>query len=150
MSWFGARTAQFKPGFRDLRWGDPPAPGMALLKKDGDESVFMRSGDSLRLGEGRLAGINYQFWKGKLHGVILQIAAGSNVSVMKAVQQVYGKPTQPNPLKQRYYWMSLGAGEDATQAMFEVDPAKPAGTLIIFSKTLVDRRKAEEGGAPAA
>jgi hypothetical protein len=150
MSWFGVKKAEFKPGFRDVRWGDVPAAGMSVLRKDGDEAVYMRTNDSLRIGEGRLNGINYQFWRGKLHGVILQIAPGSVGLVMKAVQQVYGKPTQPNPLKQKYYWMSVGTADDSTQAMVDVDTVKQSGTLIIFSKVLVDRRKAEEGAASSA
>jgi len=150
VSWFGAKNAQFKAGFRDVRWGDPPVQGMAVLKQDGHECLYMRSSDSLRLGDGRLTGINYKFWRGKLHGVVLQIAPGSLRDAMNAVQKVYGKPTQPNPLKQRYYWMSLGEGADTTQAMFDVEPTRQSGTLIIFSKVLVDRRKAEEGEAPSA
>ena len=57
MTWFGVKSAQFKAGFRDLRWGDPQAPGMAVLKKDGEEALYMRGNDSLRMGDGRLAGI---------------------------------------------------------------------------------------------
>lgn len=148
MTWFGTKRAEFKAGFRDVRWGDPPAPGMSVLKKNGDETLCMRANDSLRVGEGRLASINYKFWRGRLHGVVLEIAAGSLLPVLKAVQQVYGKPTQPNPMKPRYYWMELGAGADATQAMLEADPGKQSGTLIIFSKVLVDRREAEEPAAP--
>jgi hypothetical protein len=150
MTWFGAKRAQFKPGFRDVRWGDPPAPGMSFIKKDGDEALAMRGDDSLRIGEGRLASINYQFWRGKLHGVVLSIASGSVKPVLDAVQQVYGKPTQPNPMKPKYYWMSVGSGEEATQAMLDVDTVKSSGTLIIFSKVLMDRRKAEEGAATAS
>jgi len=150
MSWFGTKRAEFKPGFRDVRWGDPPAAGMSVLKKDGDETLYMRSDDSMRIADGRLSGINYQFWRGKLHGVVLRIAAGSLVPVLRAVEKVYGKPTQPNPLKPRYYWTELGGGDDATQAMLEADTSKQAGTLIIFSKVLLDRRKAEESVAPGA
>jgi hypothetical protein len=144
VTWFGTKHAQFKPGFRDLRWGDPPAPGMSPLKKEGDEALYMRSNDSLRVGEGRLAGINYQFWKGELHGVVLRIAPGSLVKVLQAVEKVYGKPTQPNPMKPRYYWTALGSGDETTQVLLDVEKGHDAGTLVIFSKVLLDRRKAEE------
>ena len=150
MTWFGAKRAQFKPGFRDVRWGDPPAPGMSFIRRDGDEALAMRADDSLRIGEGRLAGINYQFWKGRLHGVVLAIAPGSLKAVIDAVQLVYGKPSQPNPMKPKYYWMSVGSGDETTQAMLDVDTARNTGTLVIFSKNLVDRRKAEEGAAAAS
>ena len=31
MTWFGIKKAEFKPGFRDVKWGDAPAPGMSGL-----------------------------------------------------------------------------------------------------------------------
>lgn len=150
MSWFGMKKAEFKPGFRDVRWGDAPVAGMVLLKKDGDEATYMRTTESMRIGEGKLAGINYQFWRGKLHGVVLQVAPGSIGFVMDALKAVYGKPSQPNPMKTKFYWMTLGSGDGATQAMVDIDMDKQSGTAIIFSKMLVDRRKAEEGTPPPA
>src|SRR5258706_1309333 len=150
MSWFGMKKAEFKPGFRDVRWGDVPSAGMSVLRKDGEETVYMRANDSLRIGEGRLTGINYQFWRGKLQGVIVEIAPGSVRVVMQAVQQVYGKPTQPNPLKPKYYWMSIGAGDEATQAMIDVDTPKQTGTPILFRKMVLHRPQPEEGARSIA
>ena len=143
MTWFGMKRAEFKPGFRDLKWGDSPPPGMTVLKKEGDEVLYSRPADSLRIGEARLASIHYQFWKGKLSTVILSASPGTMKTVMEHVVGAYGKPSQPNPLKQKFYWMSLGSGETATQAIADVTDAQ-GGTIIIFSKAIADRRKMED------
>ena len=38
------------PGFRDLVWGDEPKPTMTLHHEDGDEALYMRATDKLKLG----------------------------------------------------------------------------------------------------
>jgi hypothetical protein len=149
MSWFGMKRAQFKPGFRDIRWGDGPPPGMVVLQKDGEDALYTRPNDSLRVGEGKLTSIHYRFWKGKLHGVEMQVAPGSLKSVVDAITAVYGKPSQPNPMKERYYWMSVGRGEDETQGMIDAED-RMRGKIVLFSKVLVARRESERapGGPP--
>src|SRR5205823_3395630 len=101
---------------------------------------YMRPNDSLRLADGRLTRINYKFWRGKLHGVVLEVSPGSLKQVMEAMRVVYGKPSQPNPLKSKFCWMSLGAGEESTRAMIDADVTRQSGTAIIFSRVLIDRR----------
>jgi hypothetical protein len=143
-----AGPAGFRPGFRDVRWGDAPTGEMTLLKSDGDESLYMRSSDTMKLGEGRLRGINYQYWKNRCAGVLIQISPGSLERVLEALTASYGKASQPRDNKSKFYWMSLGTGESATQAMVDADLERQTGTLVIFSKTIADERKAAD--APAA
>lgn len=140
----------FRAGFRDVRWGDPPAGDMTLLKTDGDETLYMRSSDMMRIGDGRLSGINYQYWRGRCASVFLQISPGSLDRVIDALTQQYGKPAVPKDGKPKFYWLSLGSGDLATQAMVDGDPERKAGTVVIFSKTIADERKAEQAKAAAA
>ena len=140
----------FRPGFRDARWGDPPAGDMTLLKTDGNETLYMRSSDTMRIGEGRLSGINYQYWRGRFAGVFLQISPGSLDRVVEALTQQYGRPAVPKDGKPKFYWLSLGIAEQATQAMVDGDPERKAGTVVIYSKSIADERKAEEARAAAA
>jgi hypothetical protein len=140
----------FRPGFRDVRWGDPPAGDMTLLKTDGNETLYMRSSDTMRIGEGRLSGINYQYWRGRCAGVFLQIAPGSLDRVVEALTQQYGKPAVPRDGKPKFYWLSLGFADQSTQAMVDGDPERKAGTVVIFSKTIADEKKAEAARTAAA
>ena len=140
----------FRSGFRDVRWGDAPAGDMTLLKTDGGETLYMRSSDMMRIGEGRLSGINYQYWQGRCASVFLQIAPGSLDRVVEALTQQYGKPAVPRDGKPKFYWLSLGIGDQATQAMVDGDPERKAGTVVIYSKSIADERKAEQAKAAAA
>ena len=149
MGWFGkkeepAKTPPpFRPGFRDVRWGDAPLPGMRTVHNEGKETLTTRPGDVLRIGEGKLTGINYQYWSSRLAAVILNIQPGSFKQIMEALTLQYGKSTQPNPLKPKFYWMSLGSGENAMQVILESND-KQGGTVMLISKRIAEQRNAEE------
>jgi hypothetical protein len=133
---------EFRAGFRDVRWGDAPTLEMTPVKTEGEETLYMRASDVMRLGEGRLSGINYQFWRGRLAGVFIQIAPGSLDRVVEALTALYGRPALPKDGKLKFYWLTLGSGDLATQAMIDGDSERKAGSLVIFSKTIADERKA--------
>ncbi|HKC23764.1 MAG TPA: hypothetical protein VKF32_03430, partial [Thermoanaerobaculia bacterium] len=139
--------AEFRPGFRDVRWGDQPTLEMTVVKTEGEETLYMRASDVMRLGEGRLSGINYQFWRGHLAGVFIQIAPGSLDRVVEALTSQYGKPALPKDGKLKFYWFNLGGGDTATQAMIDGDAERKAGSLFIFSKAIAEERKAAAAAA---
>lgn len=133
--------APFKPGFRNLNWGDPPTPGMSLLKSEGDESLYMRTGDSMKIGEAELSSIHYQYWRGRFAAVAVEVAPGSVGKAIDALRVAYGNPSQPKQNKSKYYWLGLGSGEGATQAMLDTNSERQSGMLVIFSRVIADERK---------
>ena len=139
----GTRVPEFAAGFRNARWGEPPNAEMSVLKNDGDEILYMRASDVMRLGEARLNAINYQFWRGKLAGVILQVAPGSLEKAIESLKGTYGAP--PKQSSGKYYWVL----STHTHTMVDPDAKSHAGTVVIVSKAVSDERKSVESAENA-
>jgi len=135
-----ARRHDARPGFRDVRWGDPPAPTMSLLQVEGDSELYMRADDMLRYGRARLLRMNYQFWRGRLAGIVMQVAPDNLDQALDELVREYGKFSQPKDNKSKYIW--LGSGEKATQVIVDADLEKLSATVIMMSKTIADEKKA--------
>lgn len=81
-------TGGLEPGFRDLRWGDPVPTGMQSI---GNE-MYVRRGDSLRLGPIELQAIVYFFEANRLNSVGLVPASRSIAEMEKLLSLQWQMP----------------------------------------------------------
>ena len=67
-----APPASFKPGFRDLRWGDPIPSDMVVLSSEDQITKASRPSDKLQIGTTELTKIIYKFYQDRLAIVELE------------------------------------------------------------------------------
>jgi hypothetical protein len=139
-------TADTKPtpGFRDLVWGDAPKPTMTLHHEDGDEALYMRATDKLKLGGVPLTSIAYSFYRSRFQGVSIEMPDTSAGTLHRYLVAEWGEPKQPNPHTPKYYWPDLIKGDQATQAVLEKIPISRKATLIITSKAIRDQKEKDK------
>jgi hypothetical protein len=53
----------FRNGFRDLKFGDPPTQDMRAFEESGDTKFYRRSSDDLIIGNAKIKEISYGFYK---------------------------------------------------------------------------------------
>jgi hypothetical protein len=122
-----------KPGFRDLRWGDPPKPTMEVLDEQGPEKFCYIPNDDKTWGESSVDKIVYQFWNNRFSDVVLEIPTSSADRVLKDLNDGWGKPQQPNQFIEDFVWRNKALGPDATEGLYTRNPSTRAATLTIRS-----------------
>jgi hypothetical protein len=95
----------FKNGFRDLKFHDPPTPDMVLTEDTGDLKMYVRPNDELGIGEATAKRIDYFFYKGRLSTVHFATKGFTNSrNVLEVLRQAYGIGERPNRFMYRYLW----------------------------------------------
>jgi hypothetical protein len=97
----------FKNGFRDVTFGDPPTSDMVLKEDAGDAKYYTRPHDDLSLGGAQLQSIAYGFYKSRCHWLVLETKGLVNSRAMlEVVRQTYGPGDQGqgNPYLQQVVW----------------------------------------------
>jgi len=136
------------PGFRDLRWGDAPPDGMTLVHEDGDEKLFSRSSDVLALDGTPVGSILYSFHRSQLAAVRIDMPLGAGERVFRSRCAVWGTPKQPAIDQERYFWLDLFGGSNATQAVFEKSTASAKAALTISRRTQEPRERGRTAPQP--
>ena len=98
MALFGGRKDDrgLKAGFREMKWGEAPRPGMILLEETGDDRHCMLAGDDLEFGGAALERIIYKYFQKRLAEVQIEIPPASADAVFRHLAAEWGKPQQPN------------------------------------------------------
>ncbi len=92
-------------GFRELTFGEPPAPSMVLANEVGAKQYYTRPDDNLSLGAAHLEPLLYGFYKQRLQTVLIQTKGAANShAIFEELQRAYGPGTQPDPSQPRYTW----------------------------------------------
>jgi hypothetical protein len=108
------RTPPLKGGFRDLNWGNPPAPGMTRLDGKGLEGeLYERPTDALSVGGVPLSSIRYKFIDGQLRSVTLHVAPAKEAALREALIKAWGTPSRSDEKA-----TSWGEPQDVTGASF--------------------------------
>jgi hypothetical protein len=95
----------FRNGFRDLKFGDPPTQDMKVFEEGGETKFYRRSSDDLTIGNANIEEISYGFYKGRLYSVLLQTGGLINSRALLAVlREAYGPGSRPNQFMDRYLW----------------------------------------------
>jgi len=152
MALFGGRKDDrgLKAGFREMKWGDAPPPGMILLEETGDDRHCMLEGDDLEFGGAALERIIYKYFQKRLAEVRIEIPAASADPVFRHLAAEWGKPQQPNRFIEDFNWQNGKQGVEGTIASFSRNPNTRAASLLIQSRYILAKRTlANPGGAPA-
>lgn len=87
----------WKNGFRDLRFGDPPSTlgteSQCRRDEQGHKDLCRRSGDRLRIGKARVEKIEYAFFQQQLWYVAIQSSKDCG-QLKLAIDAAYGEPTR--------------------------------------------------------
>ena len=149
MALFGGKPPEgLKPGWRDLRWGDPPTPAMSLVHEGGEDATYTADGEEMNLEGATLDRILYVFYQGRFSDLVVEVPPASAERVFKALVGRWGKPTQPNAFIEDFHWENRSHGVEATIATFSKNPNTKAATLAIQSKYIKAKRAIAHGKAP--
>jgi len=129
-----------KPGFREMKWGEAPRPGMTLLEESGDDRSYTTPGDDLELGGAPLNRIIYKYWQNRLAEVQLEIPPASVDAVFRHVTAEWGKSARPNRFIEDYNWQNDRQGVEGTTASFSKNPNTRAAVLQIVSRYILAKR----------
>jgi len=152
MTLFGGKKEErgLRAGFRDMKWGDPPRPGMVLLEETLEDRFCTITGDDLEFGGAPLTRIIYKYYQKRLAGVQIEIPPASVEPVFRHITSEWGKPEQPNRFIEEYSWQNDKQGVEGTSASFSKNPGTHAAVLMIQSRYILTKRTlAPPGGAPA-
>jgi hypothetical protein len=130
----------FRNGFRDLKFGDPPTQNMTVFEEGGDTKFYRRSSDDLTIGNANIKEISYGFYKGRLYSVLLQTGGLINSRALLAVlREAYGPGSRPNQFMDRYLW-------DGSKVLLYYDqkPISDDAIAMFQSVPLRNERAADE------
>ncbi len=139
-----------KAGFRDMRWGEAPRAGMALLEEAGDDRFYTAPGENLDLGGAPLDRIIYKYWQNRLAEIQIEIPAGSFDPVFKQVSVDWGKPDRPNRFIDDYNWQNNKQGVEGTAASLSRNPNTRAAVLLIQSRYILAKKSLNLTVPPSA
>jgi hypothetical protein len=137
----------FRNGFRDLKFGDPPAADMRLVEDHGETTYYTRPGDDLRIGNSQLNRIAYGFYRGRFYTALLSTEGLTNSrALLEVLRQAYGRGARPNRFMDRYYWEG-----SRVVLSYDENPLNHDATVVLSSvplqsqKTAEDKAKARKG-----
>ncbi len=146
----GAEIVSFRPGsepdgFGGVKWGSEVSTQNGMLHYRFDPShggieFFIKPSEPFRLGNAKLATVQYGFWKGKFYVGMVTMNGLSNWSAVKAaVFEKYGTGAKPFSNKEEYIWF----GDDAVMALRYDDESK-SGVFYIRSDALKQKMESKK------
>ncbi|MCC6130493.1 MAG: hypothetical protein IT186_11250 [Acidobacteria bacterium] len=132
------------PGFRDMRWGQPPADGMAKVHEAGDDALYKRENDILRVGPAVANSILYGFYQGRFQAVMLEFQVTGFDALARHLSGEWGTPRVSKD-GFKVVWTGLLAGDEATQAVLEKRVETKTTKLLISSSAIVAEREKIRG-----
>lgn len=128
----------FKNGFRDVKFGDPPTKDMVLIEDSGESKFYSRAGESYVMGQADVEHIRYGFYKHRLYAVIVRTNGYSNSRLLlEVLRQAYG-PGRPNPFMNGYSWHGSLVG-----LSYEEHSKTHNAAIVFFSVSLANEKEAE-------
>lgn len=131
-------------GFRDAKFGSPLSSfkGMMLKEQGSGMKYYVRNGDDLTIGKGKLSVLSYGFYKNQLSIIIMVMAGGQNSrAILSVFQEAYGSGFKSNQFLEDYYW----PGKKVT-ALYSERLATKDATMVISDTALENQWQAEEKG----
>jgi hypothetical protein len=137
----------FKNGFRDLTFGDPPTSNMVLKEEHGDDKFYTRPQDDLTLGGSQLQRIIYGFYKDRFYWLLLETKGLVNSHAMlDVIRQTYGPGYQGNRYIQRFGWLGSRVSGIYTENAVTSDARMSLSSNSISAEKAADEKnKARKG-----
>jgi hypothetical protein len=142
MAIFGGKKEErgLRAGFRDMKWGEPPRPGMDLLEETLEDKFYTIAGDDLEFGGAALNRIIYKYYQKRLAEVQIEVPPASVEPVFRHLSSEWGRPEQPNRFIEEYSWQNDKQGVEGTIATFSKNPNTRAAVLLIQSRYIQTKR----------
>lgn len=132
------------PGFRDMRWGQSPAEGMTKVHEGGDDTLYRRENDILRVGPAVANSILYGFYQGRFQAVMLEFQVGAFDGLARHLTADWGTPRVSKD-GFKVVWTGLLTGDEATQAVLEKRVETKTSKLLISSAAILGEREKIRG-----
>ena len=141
----GGRKALW-PGFRGLKWGQPPAEGMAVVHEEGETRFLTRPLDELRIGNVHVTSVVYSFRIDRLEAVIVDLPLAGFELLVRHLTSEWGPP-KSSPDRNKHVWADPGTGPDASQAVLEKKVENRTAKLVLSSRAAHAERAKTRPGA---
>ncbi len=145
----GDAAGGMKPGFRDFKWGDVPAPRMEVLDEHADSKFCWIPGDDLTFAGATVDKIVYEFFQNRFAEAYIEMASESADRILKDLYAGWSKPSQPNKFIEDFIWQNKASGPEATTAIFSRNPNTRGATLRILSSYIQTKKTLAKGKPPA-
>jgi hypothetical protein len=132
----------FKNGFRDVTFGDPPTSDMVLKEDAGDAKYYTRARDDLSLGGAQLQSIAYGFYKGHCSWLVIETKGLINSrAILEVMRQTYGPgyQGQGTPYLQQVAW--FGSRVSGT---YSENSVTSDAYMVLASVPMTTEEKADE------
>lgn len=134
------------PGFRGIRWGDPPAEGMTVLHEEGETRFLVRDADDLKVGHVMVGSIVYSFRINRLEAVVIELPVQGFEALVRYLTLEFGTPKSA-PDRTKHSWSDLGTGPESSQAVLEKRPEARTARLVLSSRAALAARGLKASGA---
>lgn len=134
------------PGFRGVRWGDPPAEGMTALHEEGETRFLVRASDEMRIGGVHVGSIVYSFRINRLEAVVIDLPVQGFEPLVRHLTSEFGTPKSA-PDRSKHSWADTNNGPDASQAVIEKRPEARSARLVLSSRAAISARNPKPAGA---
>jgi hypothetical protein len=122
-----------EPGFRGIKWGQPPVEGMRVVHEDGDTRFLARPSDDLRIGSAHITSVAYSFRCNRLEAVVIDLPASGFELLTRHLTGEWGPP-RSSADRSKHVWADPGTGPEASQAVLEKKAESRTARLLISSR----------------
>ncbi len=122
-----------EPGFRGIRWGQPPLEGMTVVHEDGDTRFLVRPSDDPRIGNVLLNSVAYSFRFNRLEAVVIDLPMSGFELLTRHLTAEWGPP-RSSPDRGKHVWADPGTSPEASQAVLEKKAENRTARLLISSR----------------
>jgi hypothetical protein len=122
-----------EPGFRGIKWGQPPVEGMRVVHEDGDTRFLARPSDDLRIGSAHITSVAYSFRLNRLEAVVIDLPISGFELLARHLTTEWGPP-RSSADRSKHVWADPGTGAEASQAVLEKKAENRTARLLISSR----------------
>ena len=130
---------QLWPGFRGLKWGQPPVEGMTLVHEEGETRFLVRPSDELRIGNVQIGSATYSFRIGRLEAVVIDLPLAGFELLTRHLTSEWGTPKSAAD-RGKHVWSDPGTGPDDSQAVLEKRTESRTARLVLSSRAALAER----------
>jgi hypothetical protein len=122
-----------EPGFRGIKWGQPPVEGMTVGYEEGDTRFLVRSTDDIRIGNVLLNSVAYSFRFNRLEAVVIDLPMSGFELLTRHLTAEWGPP-RSSPDRGKHVWADPGTSPEDSQAVLEKKAETRTARLLISSR----------------
>lgn len=133
------------PGYRGIRWGQPPVEGMTVLHEEGDTRFLVRPSDELAIGNVRITSAVYSFRLYQLEAVVIELPLAGFEPLLRHLTSEWGAP-KSSADRGKHVWADAGTGPDASRAVLEKKVESRTARLVLSSRAASTARSGTRPG----